>query len=103
MAANSVSYIRQLVDAKPTPNDKGLEMTIKIVAYDRGIVNVNANAIGQNRNDNQWLSVNRCIGQMLEEFGAQVAKRQDERRQDDEPAVIVTVPSLDDAAEFLNN
>jgi hypothetical protein len=73
--ANTNEYVTKLVGAKATPENKGLEMTIKIVAYDNGLINVNGNPIGKGRT-NQWLSTSRFIAQMLEKFEADVRKRQ---------------------------
>lgn len=75
---NSLEYVRRKVNAKRTKENKGLEMTIKIVAYDNGIVNVNGNPIGRGR-WNQWLSAARFILQLLNEFEYKVSKaRRDE-------------------------
>jgi hypothetical protein len=102
MSANSVNYVRELVNVKPTPHDMGLEMTIKVIAYDNVLMLVNGNPIGKGRNS-PWGSTHRCVAQMLEEFEDLAMKRQAETTPDhDEPAVIITVPSLDDVSAFLD-
>ena len=72
---NSNAYIRKLVNAKRTRDNKGLEMTIKLVVYDNGIININGNPMTGKGHANRWLSANRCIAQMLEMCEAEAYKQ----------------------------
>jgi hypothetical protein len=72
--ANTTEHVRELIATERTPGDKGLEMTMKVVAYDTGIVTVNGTPIGQNVSD-PWLSAARLVVQMLEEFEMEAARQ----------------------------
>ncbi|HEY2533627.1 MAG TPA: hypothetical protein VGJ20_37820 [Xanthobacteraceae bacterium] len=39
--ANTVDYARRLANIKPTRKIKGVEMEIKVAAYDNGIIQIN--------------------------------------------------------------
>jgi hypothetical protein len=37
----TIDGVRKLLDVEPTPEDVGLQVTVKVAAYDNGIVTVN--------------------------------------------------------------
>jgi hypothetical protein len=74
--SNSTQYVRKLAESQPTRDDKGLEMVIRIIAYDTGMIKVNGNPCGAgDRCSNPMLSATRFVTQLIEEFEADVAKR----------------------------
>jgi hypothetical protein len=73
--SNSTQYVKKLAVSQPTRDDKGLEMTIRIVAYDNGIVNVNGNPVGPDACSNPMLSASRFVTQLVEQLEADVSKR----------------------------
>ncbi|MCP3465651.1 MULTISPECIES: hypothetical protein [unclassified Bradyrhizobium] len=79
--ANSVKFIRRLAkNIDRTPKDKGLELTIKVVMYDNGMVSVNGAGFRDGRlYVNPMLGASRQILQLLEELALQAAKRTGKR------------------------
>ena len=47
--ANTVGFIRSVLDVKPTRGGKGLETTIKLVIYDNGMVSLNGKGFRDGR------------------------------------------------------
>jgi hypothetical protein len=37
----TIDGVRKLLDVQPSPEDKGLTLTIKVTAYDNGVVTIN--------------------------------------------------------------
>ena len=60
----SLERIRRTMNVKPTTKDKGLELTLRVVAYDKGLVEVDTVPINDIVNDRDpsghgWLGVRR--------------------------------------------
>ena len=57
-----LDFVREQAGIVETPHDKGVEMTIKVVAYDTGLIKVNGNPCGEDG----WLAATRFIMEMKE-------------------------------------
>lgn len=77
--ANSVQFIRKQIDIRPTPENKGLETTIKIRIYDDGMVGFNDQQFRDGRNS-PMLSLARQLLQVLEELDVQAEKRRSKNK-----------------------
>lgn len=67
---------------KPTARDKGLEMTIRIVAYDSGLVEVDGTPMSQERRDDGryeetdgWIDAHLVMAQKIVLLRRQVRRR----------------------------
>jgi hypothetical protein len=43
--AASIETVREKMDVKPTPEDKGLLCTIRVTAYDKGVIEVDGRPV----------------------------------------------------------
>jgi hypothetical protein len=73
--AASIETVREKMDVKPTPEDKGLICTIRVTAYDKGVIEVDGRPVSTIDSAHSWLSANEVIGMVLAEFYRQVAAR----------------------------
>lgn len=76
--AGSIKRVRETMDVKPTAHNKGLQTTVRIVAYDNGMVEVNGVPINASPGYDQgvgWLGAHVIVGQHLEELQRLSAKR----------------------------
>jgi hypothetical protein len=69
--ANTPEYIHKLVNTNTTRSrlDKGLTLTIKVTAYDNGLIQINQTVLGVR---NRWLTTCRLVLQLLECFETKV-------------------------------
>jgi hypothetical protein len=68
----SRKQIRKTMDIKLTPQGKGLATTISLIAYDKGMIQVNGTPV---RGTNNWPMAIEVIVSMVNEFYAQVEQR----------------------------
>jgi hypothetical protein len=76
----SLERIRRTMNVKPTTKDKGLELTLRVVAYDNGLVEVDTVPINDMVNDRDpsghgWLGAAEVAVLTLSEFRRQVDAR----------------------------
>jgi hypothetical protein len=74
----SIKRIRESWNVKPTPRDKGLTLTVKVTAYDNGMVEVDGIPINVEPNYDQghgWLGAADVITTILNEFRKDAAAR----------------------------
>ena len=79
----SLERIRKTMDVQPTPRDKGLTLTLRVVAYDTGLVEldgvpINDQVAADGMNYDQAAGMLRAaaeVGTTLVEFYQQVQKR----------------------------
>jgi hypothetical protein len=76
MMGASVQRLRQEMDVKPTPRDKGLTLTLRVTAYDSGLLELDGVPI---TTEQGWLGVSVVTAQTLEEFQRQVQARRRQR------------------------
>lgn len=73
---NTVKHLQRMLDVKPTPQDKGLELHIIASAYDKGMININGTPCGDGTDQAQtWITAARIVTSLLEEFQKEVAAR----------------------------
>jgi hypothetical protein len=80
--ASSYEHIRKKMrtTVAPTPQDKGLRMTLTIDAYDNGMVNVDGTPMNDGQDQVEaWLRAGVVVVQRLEEFQRQATKRRTKR------------------------
>lgn len=73
--AASLKTVREKMDVKETPNNKGLICTIRVTAYDNGVLEVDGRPVSTIDAAHSWLGANEVIGMALAEFYRQVSKR----------------------------
>ena len=74
--ANTAKFIRKLADGiAKTPQDKGLELTIKVVAYDNGGLQVNGHYFKGPNAARNWLGASGQVTSMIGILAEQAAKR----------------------------
>jgi hypothetical protein len=74
----SIKRIRESWNVAPTARDKGLTLTIKVTAYDNGMVEVDGIPINENPDYDQgggWLGAADVITTTLNEFRKDSKKR----------------------------
>jgi hypothetical protein len=77
MSASHEPIIREIEQAmRPTPGGAGLELTITITAYDKGMIQVD----GVPMAGNGWLSAAEVVVQKLTEFRRQVKRGRPKRK-----------------------
>ncbi|MGH3401030.1 MAG: hypothetical protein ACRDRJ_00680 [Streptosporangiaceae bacterium] len=82
----SIKSIREDTDIRPTPEDKGLLMTITVTAYDNGLVQVDGRPINQGNpsvgydQGHGWLGAAEHVTLKLGELRRQAAARQKARK-----------------------
>jgi hypothetical protein len=69
----SLKRIRQAMDVRPTARNKGLKLTIAVVAYDNGIMEVDGVPMGSV--ESGWTDVAEVLMTTLNEFHTQVRRR----------------------------
>jgi hypothetical protein len=72
----SLSRIRKSMKAEPTARNKGLKLTLSVVAYDNGMVEVDG--IPMATPASGWLDAAEVLVTTLNEFRRQAAKRRHE-------------------------
>jgi hypothetical protein len=75
---SNIETIREKMDVQPSPQDKGLTCTIRVTAYDNGMVCVDDRPMTSADPTHGWLGANEVIGMILGEFYRQFLKRQKE-------------------------
>lgn len=73
----SLRRIRETMQVKPTARDKGLKLTLTVVAYDNGMIEVDG--VPMRTPDTGWLDAASVAVATLNEFQDQVAKRRKDR------------------------
>jgi hypothetical protein len=75
----SINRIRRTMHVEPTPRDKGLALTIRVVAYDNGMVELDGVPINSSADYYDlvegWLGTAEVITATLMEFRRQVQRR----------------------------
>jgi hypothetical protein len=71
-----IESIREKMDVQPTQKDKGLTWTVRVTAYDNGMVCVDDRPMDSADPTSGWLGANETIGMALSEFYRQFLKRQ---------------------------
>lgn len=82
----SLDRLRDSMDVTPTPRGKGLQLTLKLVAYDNGMIQLDGIPINAAPNYDAvdgWLSATEVAIATINEFRRQVARR---RSRQTEPA-----------------
>jgi hypothetical protein len=69
----SLKRIRENMKVQPTARDKGLKLTLTVVAYDNGIIEVDG--VPMTRPKAGWLDAAENVVVVLNEFQRQAAKR----------------------------
>ncbi len=69
----SLKRVRESMKVKATPKNVGLEMTIRVVAYDKGMIEVDG--IPMRTPESGWTDAAEVIMTTLNEFHTQVRKR----------------------------
>ncbi|GAA4490505.1 hypothetical protein GCM10023191_022770 [Actinoallomurus oryzae] len=78
----SLNRIRETMNVKPTPRDKGLTLTFTLTAYDNGMLELDTVPLNDHKHDDDvtgWLAAAEVLTATLNEFHRQVAKRQAEQ------------------------
>ena len=76
--AGTLKRIRSEMDVKPTPRDKGLSLTLRVTAYDNGMVEVDGvpiNAAPDYDAGHGWLGAAETALLTISEFRRQAEKR----------------------------
>ncbi len=77
--AASLKTVREKMDVEPTKDNKGLTYTLRVTAYDNGLISVDGRPVsmGNMPIDSAlgWLQASEVIGIALTEFYRQVSKR----------------------------
>lgn len=82
----SLERIRESMNVKPTPRDKGLVLELRIVAYDNGMIELDGIPINVKEKDGTcdpvhgWLGAATVALETMFEFRQQVEARQHERQ-----------------------
>jgi hypothetical protein len=79
----SIKRIRESWSVNPTARDKGLTLTLKVTAYDNGMVEVDGIPINVEPHYDQghgWLGAAEVITVTLNEFRKEAAARRKERQ-----------------------
>ena len=75
----SLNRIRETMNVQSTPRDKGLTLTLKLTAYDNGMLELDTVPLNDHHNDDDvtgLLAASEVFTATLNEFHRQVAKRQ---------------------------
>jgi len=70
----SLERIRDEISIEPTPQDKGLTLTITVTAYDNGLVTVNGNPMSGDETL-KWMGAAELTSMHLREFRRQFEQR----------------------------
>ena len=74
----SLDRIRESMTVQPTPKDKGLQLTLRLVAYDNGMIQLDGipiNAAPAYDDVDGWLSAAEVALATINEFRRQVVRR----------------------------
>ncbi|MFF5264243.1 hypothetical protein ACFY4C_35405 [Actinomadura viridis] len=74
----SLKRIRETMNVEPTPRNKGLTLTLKLTAYDNGMLELDTVPLNDHKTDDDvtgWLAAAEVITATLNEFHRQVAAR----------------------------
>ena len=78
--AASLKTVREKMDVEPTKDNKGLTYTLRVTAYDNGLISIDGRIVssGKIKRDNAlgWLQASEVISIALTEFYRHAAKRQ---------------------------
>lgn len=78
--AASIETIREKMDVQPTKEDKGPVCTIRVTAYDNGMIMVDGRPIHDKENpEYNWVWTSEVIGCVIGEFCRQVLARRKSR------------------------
>ncbi|MGN9804472.1 hypothetical protein [Micromonospora sp. L32] len=72
----SLKRIRETMKVAPTARNKGLKLTITVVAYDSGMVEVDTVPMDGADASADWLDAAAVVAATMAEFRRQAAKRQ---------------------------
>jgi hypothetical protein len=78
----SLDRVRETMDVQPTKQDKGLTLTLRVTAYDNGMIQLDGVPINVEPDYDPvqgFLGTVATIGTTLEEFWAQVQQRRRSR------------------------
>ncbi len=78
----SLERIRQSMSVEPTPRDKGLTLTVRVTAYDNGMVEVDGIPINESPSydpGHGWMGASEMVISTLNEFRRQATQRRTER------------------------
>jgi hypothetical protein len=76
----SIKTVREKMDVKPTKDDKGLVCTLRVTAYDNGMICVDDRPINSPADRTLgWVGAYDVIGTTLTEFYQQVKHRKTQR------------------------
>jgi hypothetical protein len=81
--AGSLKRIRESMNVGPTARNKGLALTVRVVAYDNGMIEVDGIPInvGPTYSDAEgWLGAAEVVTMTLNEFRRQASKRAKESK-----------------------
>jgi len=74
--------VRETMQVKATPRDKGLTLTLRLTAYDNGMIELDGVPLNDHQKDGPvvgWLAAGEVITTTLSEFHRQVLARSGER------------------------
>lgn len=78
----SIKRIRDNWDVKPTRDNKGLTLTLKLIVYDNDLFQLDGVPLNDSRKGHDreqgWVVSNMVIGETVEEFRKEVRKRRGE-------------------------
>jgi hypothetical protein len=81
----SLERIRDSMDVQPTPEDKGLALTLRLVVYDNGIFQLDGIPLNSHSHPHSqvvgWVGAAEVIARTISEFSRQVAQRQQQRQE----------------------
>ncbi|GAA2166462.1 hypothetical protein GCM10009727_86050 [Actinomadura napierensis] len=75
-----LNRVRETMDVKPTPRDKGLTLTLRVTAYDNGMLELDGVPLHDHKKQSPvvgWLAVSEVISTTISEFHRQVQTRTD--------------------------
>jgi hypothetical protein len=80
--AASLKTVREKMDVQPTPENKGLILTLRVTAYDNGLIHVDGQPCSSGNPIDptlSWLLANQNISIAFTEFYRQISKRKEGR------------------------
>jgi hypothetical protein len=81
--------VRESMDVKPTPRNKGLTLTLRLTAYDNGMLELDGVPLHDHQRQSSvvgWLAAGEVIGTTLSEFHRQVMTRTSQGGASEEPS-----------------
>jgi hypothetical protein len=73
-----LNRVRETMDVKPTPRDKGLTLTLRVTAYDNGMLELDGVPLHDHKKQPPvvgWLAISEVISTTISEFHRQVQAR----------------------------